>query len=144
MKKIIFFVLLFSSSIVFSEEIKLSCDMRLSKEESGKKQEVINYKEVFSITDNGKRKDIRPSSNNVWKLSTNPVTFFNGASDYSNSSEWNIVNTFTGKELNVTTSIKINRNDGTVSYSHFWVGRGILNHIGTGNCIKLDQSTKKF
>ena len=151
MKKLIFLVLLFSSSIVCSEELKLSCDIRLIKDETGKKQEVIQYNEMLTIKENGKTKFILPTSTNLSSVSTETDGLLGKVevTDLSNSSTWNIDNlVFNEKNPIVTkTTLKIDRTTGSFYYYHNFSVKGkvgMLTHTGDGLCKKFDESTKKF
>jgi hypothetical protein len=148
MKKLIFFVLILFSSIVCSEELKLSCNIKLTTNYDDGTTENGQYSEVFAIKDLGKHKFIIPTSNTFGSVSTLEGSKTLSIKDFSDSSKWDISVENNGLKEGVTytTTIRIDRNVGKIWYSHtfFRDGKVRIEDLGNGDCEKINVTKKKF
>jgi hypothetical protein len=140
------------SQSVLSEEIKLSCDLKIEKIfgntlDSAEKEKHEKVNEVFVITDNGKTKVISPESRNFLQITTNEII---GKSirpiDKSSKDKWDISAViFSESGGNYQTRYKIDRNVGKIIYKSFYYGdKYFSNTTATGICEKIDTTKKKF
>jgi hypothetical protein len=135
------------SSLVCSEEIKLSCTIKLLRVYSiDGSSETNQYREVLEVTDNSNYKSIIPLSDNFGSVSTRKHSETDTITDYSNSNSWDISSSRTSSEGHQgLTSYRIDRNTGDLWYSRTFNNQSmIITSTGTGNCEKIDVTKKKF
>ncbi len=141
MQKFIFLLLIFFSPIIYSEEIKIACQISLETIYENGSSVTKQYNEIFTITDNGKLKSIKPTTSNFERVTTE-----NGL-DSSNLSEWNITKGVDNKRTfsNTLTTYKIDRNTGRIWYDNYTIFlKKSWSSKGEGKCEKIDVSKKKF
>jgi len=143
MKKLIFLVLILSSSIVHSEQVKLSCNISVTEywKDHPSEETPKQYHVIYEVEDNGTYKSITTSSNNLPSITTikNPKDQF-FIVDSSDSNKWDILRD-PSRSNKSRVSIKIDRNLGDIFTNEFFVsheGHLIRSLTGEGNCEKVD------
>jgi hypothetical protein len=147
MKKLIFIILLISSPIVWSEEIKLSCDMNLVEKYSTGHTETKSIHEVINIYDSEYTKfiSITPLSDQISGVSTKPIQNTISINNFSDTNKWDITNVLKTKSNEITVTIRIDRNLGKIWYSSSFNNSKVsIETSGIGDCEKVDFSNKKF
>ncbi len=144
MKKILLIVvLLFTSSILYAGEIKLSCDINLTITYPSGRQENKKVREIYEI-DESTYITIFPVSN--LEVLPHAHSHKNNPINNSNQNKWDIQNKFARGEFSFITSVIIDRNSGQI----FTLIEAIkkdseaLTTKGIGSCEKVDTTTKKF
>jgi len=140
MKKLIFILLITSSTIVHSEEIKLSCRINLVTSFENGSTESHQYNEIFTVRDDGKFISIQPTSSNFESVTTEHGYGIN------NSSQWNITSGKRNSFRSTLTTIQIDRNTGKIWYKNNTViiKKDSWSSKGEGDCEKVDVTKKKF
>ena len=147
MRKLIFFVLILSSSIVRSEELKLSCNIELVTQYETGEVEKQRLKEVFLVNDMGEYKSIIPSSDNFFSVMTHKSPWTESFLDLSDPNKWditNVVNYSNGSSSR--NSIRIDRNLGKIwsSQTTELSSKRTIIVTGSGDCEKINVKKKKF
>ena len=134
------------SSIVRSEELKLSCNINLVSTSSNGISESNQYNQTFEVVDYGKRKMIIPSSDLFSGVSTGKHPTTVSIEDFSDSNKWDIFNQDNFEDgTSSSTTIRIDRDTGKIWYTHtFKEGGRTLNQSGNGDCEKVNVRKKKF
>lgn len=149
MKKLIFIFVLFISTRILGEEIKLSCNLNLVRNFSSGYSEKENITDIIEVSIHPRGKFILPkvlSSVHVLEPEVDPNY---SAIDQSDLNKWeiSITNRRGTKEISsVQTRFFIDRNSGLITYdstTNFFNGDWLMT-TGNGNCSKVDLTKKKF
>ncbi|NDF81248.1 MAG: hypothetical protein EB109_03695 [Methylophilaceae bacterium] len=142
----LFFIFLFLvSNLALSEEVKLSCDMKVTKLYSTGSEEHLNINEVFDIIDSGSIKSITPLSPNFNGTTTRNFEGKLSYKDYSTPNKWHLNEAASSGDAIVNTTIIIDRHSGKISYSGLFKNpSGSVTTSAVGDCVKLDTTKKKF
>jgi hypothetical protein len=146
MKKILLLLFLFFPLTGWSEDIKLSCNMkRIKKNSSGDIEKSIE-KIIFSVSENVIYKSIISNSDEYGPVSSDSFAGWKFSTDFSDTNKWDITTTTNLAKGEMTTSIKIDRNAGIISYSSIWTSKkGYISETSaTGECEKINVMKKKF
>jgi hypothetical protein len=149
MKIIIFLVLLISSNLSWSEEIKVSCNINLTHQHSNGATEKNNINEILEITISKKYKSIIPMTESIASISSRKDDNTIFIDDFSDDNKIDLTthrNVINSTINDVKTSIRIDRNTGKIFYSrenNFKDGSQLI-ASGNGSCEKVNVSKKKF
>lgn len=146
MKKILSILLLSFSSTVFSENIKLSCNIDFTKSYFSKSTENKHITDIVTITELGIYKYIRFNSKDLSSVSI-PSSVNSFELDNSDLNKWDITNVMTlNSGDDILTNIKIDRNVGKIWYSSTFTTKNkkTIETFGTGICEKVNVTKKKF
>ncbi len=150
--------LLFISSILQAQEIFLSCNIKIhafasaeKKERKDIKQLIPEIKEILliSIDETTKNISITPQSDNyeLSKVSSEKTPYTKAIENLTSEKNYHIINERMFPNDNVLNihEIKINRFTGQIYTRHtYTLDRVTFNHIGNGDCEKIDSYKKKF
>lgn len=144
-KYIYFGFLLLVSNLVFSEEIKLSCYMKVVKIYSTGSQEKLDMNEIFEIIDLGNVRSITPLSANFNGVTTRSFEGKVSHDDYSSPNKWHLKEEASDNGAYIETTIRIDRHSGKISYiGTFKNSKGSITTNADGDCKKIDTTKKKF
>lgn len=143
MKKILLIlVLLFTSTLLYAVEIKLSCNITTKDRYGVTEKEHV----IFIVTEFKDFVSIIPIASSVQipsvtsKQSDNNIVFNN-----SNENIWSVTNKQTLDGKNYEQQIEIDRGTGQISFKDKIKSENYYNiFIGTGTCEKIDIKNKKF
>jgi hypothetical protein len=146
MFKNLFFIFLFLvSNLAFSEEVKLSCNMKVIKLYSTGSQEKLDMNETFEIVDLGNVRSITPLSANFNGVTTSSFEGKVSHDDYSSPNKWHLKEVATADDAYIETTIRIDRHSGKISYTGtFKNSKGSITTNADGDCKKIDTTKKKF
>ena len=145
MKKLLLVLVLFFPSIGWSEEIKLSCRIKLVTENWDGTISREEFNDVIEISDRGVDKFIIPSSDKLGTVITKKHYPTSIIDDSSTPSKWDITVTEENRGIGVRNSMIIDRNTGNIWYSSSTTMKGnVLTKSASGSCQKIDVSKKKF
>jgi len=136
-------LLLFPAISIADVDIKLNCKLRISiRDSSG--TEINTRNVVVEIYQNSRLLTIIPNDVDFAAVGSNTRSNTVSVLDQSNTNMWSLENTrYSSAGHKVTTSIKIDRNTGVLTYfSDFNEGRVLA--TANGNCEKIDTTKKKF
>lgn len=150
--------LLFLSNLLQAQEIFLSCNIKKYAYASTEKMErkdikqlIPEIKEILLISTNeiNKNISITPQSDNLEfsKVSTEKSSYTKLVENLSSEKKYHIINEvmFPGDNVLNIHEININRLSGQIYTRHtYTIDRVTFNHIGNGNCEKIDSYKKKF
>lgn len=150
-KILLILVLLFTSNILYADEIKLSCDIKFVRTQipSGEITN-SNLKLIYEITELSNGTIFMSSSSYGFapSVSTNKGADIISIDNFSNQNKWHIRN-ITNTKFDATNDkeVLIDRNTGLIHISStftFTSKIGILETIGDGVCEKVNLMKKKF
>lgn len=149
MKNLAFVFLFFFSTWVFGEDIKLSCNLKITEYHSTGQSEKKSITDVIEVSIMPNAKFIIPQVLNSVGADIENNTTDNFATDFSDSNKWSIRQRIlknTGSISSTETSFVIDRNTGFITYNcvtkfkdGIWV-----REYGNGNCQKIDTTKKRF
>jgi hypothetical protein len=149
MKKLflIFVFFFFILNPAHAEDINLLCDISYQDDDAirPKTTRIKTRVEVSFFTDG--RLFIIPDSELIGSVSTSNLPFTTRIINFSNLAKWHLINETYNPEKRTTssTSIVIDRNAGTISYSRLFSMNNIsIQATGFGNCEKINPNIKKF
>jgi hypothetical protein len=151
MKKIVIFLLLILPLLSWSEEIKLSCNMKRTVLNSHLADQNSNETIIVEIIDLGKYKSIVPNSDQYAAVGSFKMEGVTNISDNSDKNKWDITRTYTSSKSSGTsiTTIRIDRNTGNIYYISNFAAKiennsVVIQTTATGDCEKINVMKKKF
>lgn len=123
--------------------IKLNCQLSLTRTFNDGKKDNETINEIFEIYQNGKFLSIIPGSDNLQGLTTQKFPTTISIMNFSDENKWGLQSKSKNNNEWLDITVSIDRNTGRISYRQDYQ-KGLIITDGQGNCKKVDTTKRLF